>query len=61
MKIENKIRKRIKTITMMTGKYPKEIEVSEEEYNELEKYARDVTTYLTRGIEKFEGVRLKVK
>lgn len=48
MKIENKLRKRIKTITLMTGKYPKEIEITPEEYNQI-------------NLDKFEGVKLKIR
>lgn len=48
MKIENILKKRIKTITLMTGEYPKEIEITLEEYKEL-------------GLNKFEGVKLKVR
>ena len=48
MKIENKLRKRIKTITLMTGEYPKEIEITLEEYNEI-------------NLDKFQGVKLKIR
>ena len=48
MEIENKLRKRIKTISITTGDYPKEIQITQEEYKEL-------------GLDKFEGVKLKVR
>lgn len=46
MNIEKKLEKRIKTITQMTGDYPKEINVTKEEYNEI-------------GQDTFRGVKLK--
>lgn len=49
MKIENKIRKKIKTISLLTGEYPKEIDISEEEYKELGE------------IDKIDGVKLNIK
>jgi len=49
MNIENKIRKRIKTMAIVNHEYPKEIEISQEEWNQLNK------------IDKFEGVKLICK
>ena len=49
MKIENVIRKRIKTIVLMNNEYPRELRVTKEEWEELGKP------------EKFEGVKLKVE
>ncbi len=49
MKIENIIRKRIKTIVLMNNDYPKEIKVTKEEWEKLGKP------------EKFEGVKLIVE
>lgn len=49
MKIENKIKKRIKTIAIINNQYPKEIRVTKEEWEELGKP------------EKYEGVKLKVE
>jgi hypothetical protein len=48
MKIENKLRKRIKTITILKKEYPKEMEISKEEYDEIKK-------------DKLDGVKLIVK
>ena len=61
MKIENKIRKRIKTITITTGKYPEEIELSPEEYYELKAYVIKSTTMFIGILDKFEGVKIKCK
>ena len=64
MRIDRKLRKRIKTIALMQNKYPEQINVSEEEYAELEEFAKSVSTYsVTKNekIHKFEGVRLNVK
>ncbi len=48
MTIENKLEKRIKTIVQMTGEYPKQMEVTKEEYEQLRQ-------------ETFRGVKLKIK
>lgn len=48
MDIQKKLDKRIKTIVQMTGDYPKEMEISKEEYKQL-------------GQDTFRGVKLKVK
>lgn len=37
MTIEQKLEKRIKTIIEMSGEYPREIEITEEEYNQIKK------------------------
>ena len=50
MKIENKLEKKIKTLIQITGEYPKEIEITKEEYEELN--IKD---------NKFRNVILKIK
>lgn len=49
MKVENVIHRRIKTVAIVKGEYPKEIEITQEEYEQLGK------------VDKFEGVKLKIK
>ncbi len=46
--IEKKIEKKINTIIQITGTYPEQIEVTQEEYDEL-------------GEDTFMGVKLKIK
>ncbi len=46
--IEKKIEKKINTIIQITGEYPKQIEVTQEEYEQL-------------GQDTFMGVKLKIK
>lgn len=46
--IEKKIEKKINTIIQITGEYPKQIEVTKEEYEQL-------------GQDTFMGVKLKIK
>ena len=46
--IEKKIEKKINTIIQITGEYPKQIEVTQEEYEQLGEYT-------------FMGVKLKIK
>ena len=48
MTIEQKLEKRIKTIIEMSGEYPREIEITEEEYNQIKK-------------DTFRNVKLKIK
>ncbi len=50
MKIENKLEKKIRTLIQITGEYPKEIEITKEEYEEL--HTKD---------KKFRNVILKIK
>ena len=54
MKMEQKLTKKINTIITITGEYPKEIEVTREEYNQLlqEEEIKE---------NKFMGVKLKIK
>lgn len=48
MTIEKKLEKRINTIIQLTGTYPKEMEVTKEEYKQI-------------GQDNFMGVKLKIK
>ena len=48
MNIQKKLEKRINTIIQLSGTYPEQIEVTQEEYNEI----REDT---------FMGVKLKIK
>lgn len=69
MKILNKIKKRIKTITIVTGEYPKEIEITKDEWKEIcEEFDNQKVTSCAKDLDKngqpiikFEGVRLKIK
>ena len=49
MTIEQKLQKRINTIIQLTGDYPKEIEITKEEWEQL------------RKPDKFLNVKLKIK
>ena len=70
MKIENKIRKRIKTIAIVNHEYPKEIEITRDEYNKLQAECSKITTNFNTFIKeldennqpltKFDGVKLKI-
>lgn len=48
MKIEKELEKRINTIIQLSGIYPKEMEVTKEEYKQI-------------GQDSFMGVKLKIK
>ncbi len=48
MTIEHKLQKRINTIIQITKEYPKEIEITQEEYEQI-------------GQDTFGGVKLKIK
>ena len=62
MDIVNKLHKRIKTIATATGEYPKEIEITPDEYAELLKnYYSTMTFATTDRPYKFEGVSLIIK
>lgn len=64
MRIDRKIRKKIKTISLMSGSYPGSIDISEEEFEELKAYLRTLsvsTINLDTDKPVFEGVRLNVK
>ena len=67
MRIDRKIRKKIKTISLMSGDYPGSIDISEEEFEELKAYLRTLsaeTIYIDNDLVDnyiFEGVRLNVK
>lgn len=68
MKIEQKLQKRINTIIQITGDYPEEIEITEEEYNELASRNSNIVTGFTEVLDrdgqplnKFMNVKLKIK
>lgn len=68
MTIEQKLQKRINTIIQLTGDYPEEIEITEEEYNELarkvQQEVREFTEVLDKNrqpLNKFMNVKLKIK
>lgn len=68
MTIEQKLQKRINTIIQITGDYPEEIEITEEEYNELASRNSNIVTGFTEVLDrdgqplnKFMNVKLKIK
>lgn len=67
MTIERKLEKKINTIIQLTGDYPEEIEITQEEYDELATRNSDVigfTEVLDKNrqpLNKFMNVKLKIK
>lgn len=55
MTIEKKLEKRIATIVQATGEFPREIEITKEDYEELLKELH------CTEISKFRNVKLKIK
>ena len=67
MSIINKLQKRIKAITILTGNYPKEIELSKNEYEDLKIEIQKNISYKIKSLnndedlKSFDGVKLKIK
>ena len=67
MRIEQRLQKRINAIIQLTGDYPKEIEITQEEYNELASKNSNITGFTEvlnkdgQPLNKFMNVKLKVK
>lgn len=68
MTIEQKLQKRINTIIQLTGDYPEEIEITEEEYSELAYKSSNMVTGFVEVLDKdgeplnkFMNVKLKIK
>lgn len=67
MTIEQKLQKRINAIIQLTGDYPEEIEITEEEYNELASRNSNVIGFTEvldkdgQPLNKFMNVKLKIK
>lgn len=67
MNIEKKLEKKINTIIQITGNYPEEIEITQDEYDELANRSSEVLNFIEvldnnkQPLNKFMNVKLKIK
>ncbi len=61
MTIEQKLEKKINTIVQLTGEYPKEIEVTKQEQEQLESMQSvELSNKDGQVLRKFRGIELKI-